>query len=64
MTSTLLIGVIVAGVALLFCTIATATPYWWGNDVYNMGLFQICWHLKEYGELCERTIEGKHFTSL
>lgn len=63
MNNTLIIGVIVAGVALLFCIIATAIPYWWKSDTYSIGLFRNCINTPILGDVCVDS-EGKLFKSL
>lgn len=42
MNNTLIVGLIVTGIALLFCIISTAIPYWWSSDNVNIGLFRLC----------------------
>lgn len=52
--NTILLGIIVTGIALLFSIVSTAIPYWWSSDDANIGLFRVCTKVKEsaIGEIC------------
>lgn len=61
MNTTLLIGIVVTGAALLFNIISTAIPYWWSSDNANIGLFSGCFKITSYiitVETCRDIGEG------